>query len=179
MSRRPTRVIVICEDILSEAFLRRFLTQRGDVPLRVMKPTPGGESGAAFVIREFAKEARTHRSRATSQRGCALLAMVDADNLTTAQRREQMLAQLPPPRETTERIALFVPKWEIETWIEYLLNGGPVDESRQDYEKYRKREKSCHPAADKFLLITQTGDIPSDCPPSLRETLTSELPRLP
>jgi hypothetical protein len=82
------------------------------------------------------------------------------------------------PRTPEERIAIFIPKWEIETWLEHLSHGRPVDESYRDYPKFVGHERDCYPAADHLVQIAQGVSHPQHCSPSLQRALESEYPRL-
>jgi len=82
-----------------------------------------------------------------------------------------------PVRQSDEAIAVFVPKRRIETWIHYLLRGGPVSEEEM-YPRMRGRERDCYPAAERFSQLDGKPEMPEGCPPSLVRGVT-ELRRIP
>lgn len=179
MSKRKADAVILCEDKQHESYFKRLLkqTKRFDYVRISPYPKKGMGSGEAYVRAEFPSEVRDQRRRPSVR----LLVAMDADNRTVEQSYRELLDQLDKQRSKDERIAVFIPKWEIETWIEYLLHGGPVDEERSDYPKLRGRESECHPAADRLFEIVRgfaQDGLPDDCPPSLRRAITDECPRL-
>ena len=78
-------------------------------------------------------------------------------------------------KKKDEKIAVFVPRRNIETWIKYL-GGEQVSETAR-YPKL-PQARDCYPAVDRFLEIARTR-VPSDCPDSLRRAIQDEYPRLP
>ena len=115
MSRKAD-VVLLCEDKQHECFFRRLLTRLGYHPRRItVRPYPrGAGSGKAFVTSKFAVEVREQRARC-SRMNCVLVTATDADEMTVDRRYQQLLGQLDRPRTPEERIAIFIPKWEIET----------------------------------------------------------------
>ncbi len=81
-----------------------------------------------------------------------------------------------PHRQSDEAIAVFVPKWHVETWIHYLLHGGPVSEDQPSPRL--DNETDCYPAVDRFLQLTDLPKVPEEAPPSLKRGL-GEVPRIP
>lgn len=73
--------------------------------------------------------------------------MIDGDNrgvgarlneIDTACRNSSV-----PGRAHNERVAVFIPTWNIQTWLAYL-DGDEVDEGRPNYPRLA-RERECQP----------------------------------
>jgi hypothetical protein len=180
MSKRFAEIVILCEDRQQEVFVRRYLHGLGYSNRRIrVAPYPAGRgSGEQFVRQNYPKEVKELRRRAKHLH-VGLVVVIDADTSTVPQRLQQLDAELQQsglsPRADDERIALLVPRRNIETWIHYLL-GNPVDEDTV-YPKL-PRESDCQPAVARLLAIRSSGwQLPDDCPPSLREGC-AELRRL-
>ncbi len=107
-------------------FALRYLKGRGYSTREIYRfPREGSGSGEQFVRDHFAKEVGVQRKGGSYQ---TLVALTDADILTAQARRETLLNQLKKgeERKPDERIAILIPKRNIETWI-MALNG--ADES--------------------------------------------------
>jgi hypothetical protein len=173
MSANYSEIVILCEGKQDEVFLRRFLKQSGYGPHRVRcRPYPAGRgSGKQFVQDEYAKEVVEHRRRATRM-NIALIVMHDCDTGTMEGSRA-MLEQS-AARNPNERIALLLPRRNIETWIHFLQDGGLVDESTP----YRKlqRESECHSVVDRLAAKSEYR-LSADVPPSLRAAC-SEIRRI-
>ncbi|MBD2385503.1 hypothetical protein [Cylindrospermum sp. FACHB-282] len=74
-----------------------------------------------------------------------------------------------------ERIAIFVPKRNIETWIHYL-QGETVNET-DAYTKFRKNEAICKPGVEQLVTQCSQGNLDENVPPSL-QAACGELQRL-
>lgn len=174
---RNAQVIVLCEDKQHRCFCERLLKRMGFTNYRTL-PLPAAQgAGGAYVDAKYPDEVRAQRAR----QNCAmsgLPVMREADNKTVQERRQDFDAALPSPRQANEHIALFIPKWELETWLQYLRTDEYVDEGRSDYPKLRGRESECHPQVDRLLDIVGADHLPGNCPPSLRRTIEDEYPRL-
>jgi hypothetical protein len=88
----------------------------------------------------------------------------DADEQSVQQRHDALDAALRqaelPPRTDDERIALWIPKWHIETWVVALL-GRNVNEN--DNYKHEAKDADVPAAAtgfvDRFRAFRQDGTI--------------------
>jgi hypothetical protein len=173
-----TQVVILCEDRQQEFFARHFLKSCGidDHRLRAKVCPKGKMSGEQFVRDSYASEVRAHRSRSSYQ-NIALVVMTDAD-VKSAQKKyreldETLVAAGELIRKTNERIAVFLPKRNIETWIHFLM-GEPVDETGV-YSKLKTE-------SDSKALVVELAAKPQyrltdDVPSSLREAC-SELRRI-
>jgi hypothetical protein len=94
--------------------------------------------------------------------------MIDADTRTVRQHLTELENQLTASgqsrRQSDERIGIFVPKRNIETWIHYL-KGEAVNE--EDEYPYLDNESDCAPYV-KRLAENRSQPLPEDAPPSLK-----------
>jgi hypothetical protein len=164
-----TEVIVLCEDRQQEVFARYFLVRCGINPRRIrVKISPTGEgSGEQFVRRNYPREVKAFRSR--RYLNISLIVFIDADPDHTVQDRwVQLESELENAalerRKPDEKIAVFVPKRNIETWI-YYLKGTEVNEDA----KYPKLEtvSSCKPDVQR-LAENRNHPLPDAAPDSLK-----------
>ncbi len=177
MSKRKAEVTLLCEDSQHECFFLKLLRSRGRQyrEIRVRRPNSSSGSAEQYVRDHFGPYTRAHRRRIVRGQASGLLAAIDADTGTVQQHYDELLSQLDPPRGGVEKIAVFVPRRNIETWIKYL-GGEQVSETAR-YPKL-PQARDCYPAVDRFLEIARTR-VPSDCPDSLRRAIQDEYPRLP
>ena len=166
-----TELVVLCEDKQQEVFVRRFLTQSGVKRrrIRIRSYPAGAGSGEQWVRTQYPLEVREYRAR--SQRlHIGLLVMQDVDTATVEEACKELGKALSairlPPRAEHERIALFFPRRNIETWIRFLTAGPLVDESVR-YPKLYREESRCHSAADR-LAAKREYRLTRKVPASLR-----------
>ena len=108
-----------------------------------------------------------------------LVVVIDADKYSLKQRLDSLDLALEEDsqaqRQPQEKIAVFVPKRNIETWIFYL-GGEAVDEGRE-YPKLAQ-PGDCKNDLDKLLdWCNSNAGLPKDAPPSL-QAACSELQRI-
>lgn len=162
----PHHVVLICEDSQHEYFARHFLYTRGYTirDFDAVRKTPCGRgSGEQFVREAFLDELRTFLK---GHKTYELIVVCDADKEDRlAQWQQACKARDLPWPDRDAPVALFFPARNIETWIQYL-RGEKVDE----ITTYRKLQKAgdCQDAVDALAAKCQSGDLPSDAPPSLR-----------
>ena len=151
--RRGVRVTVLVEDRALERFAREVLLvlrfHRREMRFEVH---PAGRSSAKqWVEKRYPVEMRTYRSKVKFQQ-IALLVGTEADEQTVAHRSRNLAAKLTDAglagRNDDERIALWVPKWNVETWILYL-SGEDVDEEANYRTKLRDPD---YPAVAKAFV---------------------------
>lgn len=165
---RSVQLVILCEDTQHEAFCRRFLSANGWSvrAIRVEKAPRGRGAAEQFVRQRFPRELKAHRSRPVSQ---ALVVMIDGD----AHGVEARLQKLDEAcrnsgvevRGPGARVALFVPTWNIETWLAYL-DGETVDEARSNYPRLT-RERECQRHVDALTEMCRVGALRQPSPPSL------------
>ena len=180
---RRVQAVVVCEDLQHDTFIRRMLKLLGygNHQIRVV-PYPDGEGcGEQHVREKYPVEVRENRRRFNHRNGC-LVTVIDADrfavNIRHRQLNEALMNSGLPPRRQGETIAIFIPRWHIETWIHYLLSSDGLKPEDEKCSYFDGNESACHPAVDRLLAIAREMPYPSDCPPSLQLSLP-ELSRIP
>ncbi len=175
MASRSASVIIVCEDTQQEVFIRYWLENKGLNPrkLRVVKHSLGQGSGEQFVRDRYPIEVGEMRRVGTHRPiGLSLAIMIDADTATVQDRHEALNATLvqagQPLRESTEKIAILVPKRNIETWIHYL-QGTDVNET----DSYRKLNKpsDCKEDVIHFVATRDDSILKTSAPDSLKLAL--------
>ncbi len=149
---RLTEVVILCEDPQQFVFVHRFLLRAGVNRHRIsVRPFPAGKgSGEQYVREQFAREIVAFRRRA-SRKSLALIVVMDADLDTVNHAKTRLwktVTDVGDDRQPHERIALLIPRRNIETWIHFLLTRQEMDEVAR-YDKL-ERESDCHPAADRI-----------------------------
>jgi hypothetical protein len=173
MAERIANIILVVEDINQENLLRRYLQQLGhhNRNMRPVKLPNGQGSGEQFVRERYASEVRAMRAQVTRTRAC-LIAMIDADEGSIADRRQQLERVLKDadelPRTPSEPILNLIPKRNVETWI-LCLNSVPVDEVNNYRHDPRIDAQSIKQAATRLFSWTRLNFVmPNICVPSLR-----------
>ncbi len=99
--------------------------------------------------------------------------MIDADRSTVEDRLEALDTACDRagivPRANGEPVAVFVPRRNIETWIEYL-QGHDVNET-DAYPKL-SRERGCAEPVRKLKAMCDAGQLEEPAPPSLAAACT-------
>ena len=184
MSKKSVHFVILCEDKQQHVFVYRTLRQLNfnfsNHDLRIVLPKGG--SGEQHVRKSYSSEVKAHRSKAAARNG-GLLAIMDADKGTVEGHYEELARELAaaslPPRAEQERIAILIPKRNIETWIHFLFGSEVSEEAEKPYPKLRMRESECQPAVERLVEYLQIG-LPGNCPPFLQrgaEELKTRLPQ--
>ena len=168
MSQR-VNVVILCEDKQHAAFARRFLKKMGWTKPPRIPPLPAGRGSGEQSVRErFPVELKSYRSKRGAV-GQALVVIVDGDDKGVTTRQAELDAACTasgvPVREAGERVAVFIPTWNIETWFAYL-DGQEVDESKRDYPRLR-RERECRRHVDALAAMCKQGTLREPAPASL------------
>lgn len=169
MTKRESKLVILCEDRQHEAFLRRFMKLEGWHPraMRVERSPNGRGSGEQWVRERYPKELQALRSSHVTAK---LMVMIDGDRNSPAERGEAFDeacdAQEVPRREADESVAYLVPTRNIETWIVYL-RGEDVDEEIA-YPKLA-RERECVDAVKSLKEMCDAGALREPALPSLEE----------
>lgn len=120
---RCDRVRILCEDRLSERFLRRLCEAHKMRVLDVQVAPVGKGAASAWVCANYPGLVKKSRSK-NFQANLGFLVHVDGDNLGVAARKAEFDGRLAAAnvaeRGAGERIALLVPTWCIETWLLHL-----------------------------------------------------------
>ena len=169
MSDRITEVTVICEDAHHQSFLNFYLGGRWRI--RWQKCTTG--AGEHWVRETWGRELSEYRRRA-HRRSTALLAIVDADTRSVAEREQQLFSAVQAAPSESERVALLVPRRHIETWI--LALGVAVDVNELDrYDRDRRVDrKAIQRAAERLYSLSRpNAPVQDDILPSVRAGITT------
>jgi len=175
---RNVQVVVLCEDRQHEAFARRFLTRAGQyVRVQRVEVSPKGRGSAEQFVRErFAEELSYYRQRKHRVEQ-ALIVIIDADGRDVAARIGQVESDCVEAgvewRRDDERVAIFVPAQNIETWLAYL-EGRTVNETYPRLE----RERHCQRHVDGLYDMCQRGVLREPSPPSLKAACAEYRSRL-
>jgi hypothetical protein len=170
MSRRKVSIVILCEDRQQEVFARHYLIQCGVPRAKIRTNTcpKGKQAGEQYVREQYPIEVKAYRSK-SSFLSIALTVVTDADTLAVQERLRQLdealQASSQPGRQINERIGLFVPKRNIETWIHYL-KGNIVDE-KKPYPRL-ECESDCKPLVEDLVRKCAIG-LESDAPDSLQQ----------
>ena len=135
--------------------------------LRLNMSPKGKGAGFVYVLQQFPAEVIEHRRNA-NRIETSLFVFIDADELGVDQRKKQLLDTLTKngiaPIQQGERIFIFVPARNVETWIHWC-EGNDVDEVTP-YKKAKLQSDTKIPIRD-FARRCRTG-VPIDhTPPSL------------
>ena len=141
MASRYTEVVILCEDAAHGNFVRRYLIHSGIERRRIrvnMSPSGRG-AGTKYVVEKYPLEVKALHSRSYLRAG--LVVVIDADISRVDERLQQFKNSLvqdgQSDRNATDRIALLVPKRNVETWIFYLLGNEANEE-----DNYKNRVSS-------------------------------------
>ena len=149
---RGVRFTVLVEDRPLERFVRECLHALGvhTREIRIVGYPAGRGSAKQWIDREYPIQVQAHRRR--SSENIALVVGTDADEQTVQQRVQRLAEVLQEAgreaRAAHERIALWIPRWNIETWL-LFLNGQAVDEAAN--YKGQAREVDIKAAAREFV----------------------------
>jgi hypothetical protein len=154
MSKLPSQVTVLCEDKTTFHFARRYLQKRGINRRNIHSRTcePAKESCFDFVIREYKNEVDTYR-KIKNRLNLALVVFMDGDGKSN-QRLEKLENRV--KRQKNEKIAIFIPNRNIETWFEYVRAPETCEED-SDYKQKHKNTKPTQIAQQFKTDVCQSG----------------------
>ena len=171
MSRRRVGMVVLCEDQQQEVFCRRFLVNMGWNlrELRIESAPQGKGSAKQYVATQFPKELTAYRSNRNNINS-KLIVMIDGDkdgvSLTIKNLEESCRKGLVDFRASDEAVSIFVPTWNIETWLAYL-DGQTVDEGKRNYSRLDK-PSLCQRHANALAEMCRIRELRNPAPESLR-----------
>lgn len=166
---RNVQIVILCEDRQHEAFARRFLERTGrNRRVQRVERAPGGRGSAEQFVRErYPKELAYYRERRHRVEH-ALIVLVDADRGSVDARVEQLeracQAAGMEHRQSADRVAIFVPARNIETWLAYLA-GQSVNE--EDGYPRLECERGCQCHVNELYKMCQAGALRQPAPSSL------------
>jgi hypothetical protein len=128
MSRSYKPILILCEDRQQDVAIRHFLKQYygiGEHAFQVKFATSG--SGKQFVQSNYAAWVKLYRQKA-HHLNIALVVVIDADENTLVECYQifddRLKQHYQSPRSSQDRIAIFIPRRNIETWIYFLQGRG-------------------------------------------------------
>jgi hypothetical protein len=164
-----TKIVLLCEDRQQEVFARQFLESCGIDRHHIYPDVcpKGKQSGEQYVREKYSRSVISYRQKA-NHLSTALVVLTDADNLEVAERLRQLANALESSsaaqRGQRERIGVFIPKRNIETWI-YYLQGQEVNEN--DVYPHLSKPGDCKPVVH-HLAQNRRQTLPEDAPLSLK-----------
>lgn len=168
-NKKP-QVVILCEDLMHYHFARKYLQNIGFNRIIPNICPKGRCSGEQYVREHYAKEIKAYRSK-VKYLNIALVVVIDADLKSIDQRidslneSEFMMKLKQNARLEKEKIAIFVPKRNIETWIHYLN-----DCEYNEEETYKGLyQRDCSPSLFAEKLVKKI------CPKGLSKNAPSSL----
>ncbi len=155
---------VLCEDKLTHCYIRRFLLAQGISGRKIFPlPLPADGCGEQYVRLQFPRYLQVLRSKSFDSN--VLVVAIDADKKTLQERKVQLNeaceAANVSVRTETDKMLVFIPKRNVETWIKYF-DGETVDEE-QDYAHYLNgHESDCYSAAESMSAQFSSGGFVSE-----------------
>ena len=186
-------VTILCEDIDQERFIRQYLICRG-LDDRKIKDfgNPKGrviENNNASIVKYYPALMKSYRTR--KYRNIAVVVMIDADEDSLDDRMRSLNIALDEiagnlnrdPRLRDDKVAIFVPARNIETWFYYINNNMEGQECNEntDYKNDKmsaeERIELAESAAKRLAREICPQGVDRITLPSLRYACT-ELQRL-
>lgn len=144
-------VTILCEDIDQERFIRQYLICRG-LDDRKIKDfgNPKGrviENNNALIVKHYPDIIKSYRKR--KYRNIAVVVMIDADEDSLDDRMRSLNIALDEAagnlnkdtRLPNEKVAIFVPARNIETWFYYINNNMEGQECNENTD-YKDKKMS-------------------------------------
>lgn len=171
MSNRNAQVCILCEDTTHFHFARKYLELMGFNSRNIIpRHNPKGRStgsGAVFVKESYEKELKAFHSKNRSS--YILVVFIDDDTKNHVANLRKIYSP-----NTTEKILLFSPSRNIESWF-HFIDGNAIDDT-EDYKRlYQQAEPSKF--AKKLKQNICSASLTKDAPSSLHHACT-ELNRL-
>lgn len=181
MSNRRVHVVVLCEGRKDYQFAYKCLVACGWRWYQITANiSPSGKQSAfTYVLNHYPAEVHANRNGKKKER--ALFVLIDADEEPEGRRERNLASRLDAarlkPRQAGERIALWVPRRQLETWV-YFLTHGEADEATDYKEEHRVKEREYMPAAERFAkLLKERRSLSTKAVPSLKKAV-AEFERL-
>ncbi len=172
MNRRRVGLVILCEDRQQEVFCRKLIKEMNWNLRRHprIEIAPRGKGSAKkFVLQEYPNELAEYRSK-RNKVSSKLLVVIDGDELgvtkTLNNLSESCENESIEPRQNGENVAIFVPTWNIETWLAYL-SGQTVDEGNKRYPRLEK-PGDCQVHARTLAEMCRNSELREPAPESLR-----------
>jgi hypothetical protein len=183
-------VTILCEDIDQERFIREYLICRG-LDDRKIKDfgNPKGKTiknNNALILKHYPDIIKSHRRR--KYRNIAVVVMIDADEDSVSDKMRSLHKKIDEAagnlnkdtRLPNEKVAIFVPARNMETWFYYIMEGQECNEITDYKDKKMSAEERIElakRAAQKLAREICPQGVDCIALPSLRYACT-ELQRL-
>lgn len=163
---RDAQYFILCEDKQTQCFVRYFLTKHSIKREKIVcLPLPMQGCGEQYVRENYPIELQKIRSK--NFNAIVLFVCIDADIKSVADKYKafdnECAVQNITTRTSLEPVVFFVPKRNIETWIEWLEDNEEIDEVT--VYPHRKKESECKPQAEKLAdMFIQNSDLSGALP---------------
>ena len=160
------KIVLLCEDLQTACFMRRFLKKRGwkAHDIREEIAPKGKGAGEQWVRERFPDELLAMRQ----QGNVTLVVGTDADTMTVEERISTLDKQCQTKgisvRTAQERVIMAIPRRNIETWFAYL-RGESVNED-EIYRRY-PNEGDCRNDVAALEKMCSVGVLNQPAPSSL------------
>ena len=157
--KKGIRIVIVVEDSMMERFCREALLKLGyhKREIRPERAPRGKGSGKQWVDKLIVIEVMALRRK--RHQTLAVLVGSDVDEMTLDDRVLKLKTSLQEAgvkdRRDDERIAYWLPKWSIETWLK-RLNGEDVDEDTR--YKHQVKSPEYKAIAESFIQHYRKGD---------------------
>jgi|SRR6476661_3121313 len=183
-------VTILCEDIDQERLIREYLICRGLEEHKIKDyGNPKGrtvKNNNALIVEHYPDIIKSYRKR--KYRNIAVVVMIDADEDSVSDKMRSLHKKLDEAagnlnkdtRLPNEKVAIFVPARNIETWFYYIMEGQECNEItkyKDDNMSAEERIKLAKSAAKKLAREICPQGVDRITLPSLRYACT-ELQRL-
>src|SRR4028119_1109764 len=183
-------VTILCEDIDQERFIRQYLICRGLEDHKIKDyGNPKGrdiENNNALIVKHYPALMKSYRTR--KYRNIAVVVMIDADEDSVSDKMRSLHKKIDEAagnlnkdtRLPNEKVAIFVPARNIETWFYYIMEGQECNETndyKNDRMSAKERIELAKSAAQKLAREICPQGVDRITLPSLRYACT-ELQRL-
>ena len=183
-------VTILCEDIDQERFIREYLKCRGLEEHKIKDyGNPKGrdiKNNNALILKDYSALMKSYRTG--KYRNIAVVVMIDADEDSVSDKMRSLHKKIDEAagnlnkdtRLPNEKVAIFVPARNIETWFYYIMEGQECNEItkyKDDNMSAEERIKLAKSAAKKLAREICPQGVDRITLPSLRYACT-ELQRL-
>lgn len=180
------RITVLCEDMAQYDFIKAYAKSLG-ADKRIDRITQAYNN--ASVLHYYPKAVISYRRSATEN--IMLVVMIDADEKTIQERLKEIDKKLDiekarlnqPTRSDNEKILLFVPIRNIESWFHYTLTGAIDIETKKGIDgklisyKDQYKNQDINEVVEKLKEEICLNGLPDNAPSSLHHAC-NELKRL-
>ena len=144
MARPKLHGVLLCEDNEHRRFFLRLLKKHFGRGQPHVESIPNREgAGDHWVLKQYPEEVRSAR-RKSHDKNRALVVVIDGDRNKLRERLRQLDQKLEDaglaPRGSDEKIAVFVPRRNIETWELWLCGHRDLDEDNDYKHRFHTAE---------------------------------------